>query len=56
MQDIAVLARLAGAGVDTSEIDERRLSLLSLQGFEATAFDAQRLDNVLPADGGTDNR
>ncbi len=32
--NIAVLARLAGAEVDTNEIDERRLSLLSLQGFE----------------------
>ncbi len=32
--NIAVLARLAGAEVDTNEIDKRRLSLLSLQGFE----------------------
>ncbi len=32
--NIAVLARLSGAEVDTNEIDERRLSLLSLQGFE----------------------
>ncbi len=48
--NIAVLARLAGADVDTNEIDERRRSLLSLQGFESTAFDAERLDNLLPAD------
>ena len=48
--NIAVLARLAGAEVDTNEIDERRVSLLSLQGFEPTAFDAERLDNLLPAD------
>ncbi len=31
--NIAVLARLAGADVETNEIDARRLSLLSLQGF-----------------------
>lgn len=48
--NIAVLARLAGADVDTNEIDERRLSLLALQGFEPTAFDAERLDSLLPAD------
>ncbi len=48
--NIAVLARLAGAEIDTNEIDERRLSLLSLQGFEPTAFDAERLDNLLPAE------
>ncbi len=48
--NIAVLARLADAEIDTNEIDERRLSLLSLQGFEPTAFDAERLDNLLPAD------
>lgn len=47
--NIAVLARLAGVEVDTNEIDERRRSLLSLQGFEPTAFDAERLDNLLPA-------
>ncbi len=48
--NIAVLARLAGAEVHTNEIDERRRSLLSLQGFESTAFDAERLDNLLPAE------
>ena len=32
--NIAVLGRLTGAEVDTNEIDERRLSLLSLHGFE----------------------
>ena len=48
--NIAVLARLAGAEVDTNEIDKRRLSLLSLQGFEPMAFDAERLDNLLPPD------
>lgn len=47
--NIAVLARMAGAAVDTNEIDERRRSLLSLQGFTPTAFDAERLDNLLPA-------
>ncbi|MFO0838358.1 MAG: strawberry notch family protein [Phycisphaerae bacterium] len=46
--NIAVLARLAGADVDTNEIDERRRSLLELQGFAPTAFDAERLDNLLP--------
>ena len=48
--NIAVLARLAGAQVDTNEIDERRRELLALQGFNPTAFDAERLDNLLPAD------
>ena len=48
--NLAVLARVAGAEVDTNEIDERRLTLLSLQGFEPTAFDAERLDNLLAAD------
>jgi hypothetical protein len=45
--NIAVMARLAGADVDTNEIDERRLRLLILQGFAPTAFDAERLDNLL---------
>jgi tRNA G10 N-methylase Trm11 len=45
--NIAVLARLAGADVDTKEIDERRVRLLMLQGFAPTAFDAERLDNLL---------
>lgn len=48
--NIAVLARLAGACVDTNEIDGRRRALLELQGFTPTAFDAERLDNLLPAD------
>jgi len=48
--NIAVLARLAGANVDTNEIDARRRSLLELQGFTPTAFDAERLDNLLPPD------
>lgn len=48
--NIAVLARLTDANVDTNEIDERRRSLLSIQGFTPTAFDAERLDNLLPAD------
>ncbi len=48
--NIAALARLTGAQVDTNEIDPRRRNLLSLQGFEPTAFDAERLDNLLPAD------
>ncbi|MEN6406987.1 MAG: strawberry notch-like NTP hydrolase domain-containing protein, partial [Thermoguttaceae bacterium] len=46
--NIAVLARLLGAQVDTNEIDPRRRELLSLQGFEPTAFDAERLDNLFP--------
>lgn len=46
--NIAVLARLLGAEVDTNEIDPRRHELLALQGFEPTAFDAERLDNLLP--------
>ena len=48
--NIAALARLAGAEVETNEIDRRRRDLLSLQGFGPTAFDAERLDNLLPAD------
>lgn len=48
--NIAVLARLTGASVDTNEIDERRRSLLELQGFAPTAFDAERLDNLLRRD------
>jgi tRNA G10 N-methylase Trm11 len=48
--NIAVLARMAGADVDTNEIDERRTSLLSVQGFSPTALDAERLDNLLPTD------
>jgi P-loop containing NTP hydrolase pore-1/C-terminal domain on Strawberry notch homologue len=47
--NIAVLARLTGAEVDANEIDERRRELLSLQRFEPTSFDAERLDNVLPS-------
>ena len=46
--NIAVLARLLGADVDTNEIDPRRRELLVLQGFEPTALDAERLDNLLP--------
>jgi len=45
--NLAVLARLAGADVDTNEINERRVRLLLLQGFAPTAFDAERLDNLL---------
>lgn len=58
--NIAVLARLAGADVDTNEIDDRRLSLLSLQGFEPgtsptggrvrghrTAFGARHVEQAL---------
>jgi len=48
--NIACLARLSGAKVDANEIDERRHDLLSLQGFEPTALDAERLDNLLPAE------
>jgi len=48
--NIAVLARLAGADVDVNEIDERRKVLLELQEFAPTAFDAERLDNLLPID------
>jgi len=48
--NIANLARMAGADVDTNEIHERRRSLLSLQGFVPTAHDAERLDNLLPGD------
>ncbi|MBI3833389.1 MAG: strawberry notch family protein [Planctomycetes bacterium] len=45
--NIAVLARLAGADVDTNEINPRRIKLLLLQDFAPTAFDAERLDNLL---------
>lgn len=45
--NIAVLVRMAGAEVETNEIDERRLRLLLAQGFAPTAFDAERLDNLL---------
>lgn len=46
--NLAVLARLYGATVDVNEIDPRRRLLLSLQRFAPTAFDAERLDNLLP--------
>lgn len=46
--NLAVLARLAGAAVDTNEIDLRRRRMLELQGFSPTAFDAERLNNLLP--------
>ena len=46
--NIAVLARSLGAQVDTNEIDPRRRELLALQGFQPTALDAERLDNLLP--------
>jgi predicted RNA methylase len=46
--NIAVISRLMGASVDTNEIDPRRNHLLLLQGFSPTAFDAERLDNLLP--------
>lgn len=46
--NIAVLARLLGAEVDTNEIDPRRRELLTLQKFAPTAFNAERLDNLLP--------
>lgn len=48
--NLAVLARLAGAEVDTNEIDERRRQLLSLLGFTPTAADAERLDNLIAPD------
>lgn len=46
--NLAVLARLTGANVDTNEIDPRRRGLLTLQGFRPTSLDAERLDNLLP--------
>ncbi|MBX9792585.1 MAG: strawberry notch family protein [Pirellulales bacterium] len=46
--NLATLARLTGAQVDTNEIDDRRRSLLTLQGFTPTALDAERLNNLLP--------
>lgn len=46
--NIALFASLAGGKVQVNEIDERRLSLLRLQGYEPTEFDAERLDNLLP--------
>jgi len=58
--NIAVLARLAGAEVDTNEIDGRRRSLLSLRdshvaqasslSFHRQDAGAERVDNPLPAD------
>ncbi len=48
--NIATQARLAGCDVDTNEISERRLRLLELLGFTPTALDAERLDNLLPAE------
>jgi P-loop containing NTP hydrolase pore-1/C-terminal domain on Strawberry notch homologue len=48
--NMAVLARLAGAQVDTNEIDQGRRDLLSLQGFEPTSVDAERLNNLFPAE------
>ncbi len=46
--NIAVLARLLGAQLDTNQVDPRRRELLALQGFDPTAHDAERLDNLLP--------
>lgn len=46
--NLAVLARLQGAKVDVNEIDPRRRTLLTLLDFEPMAFDAERLDNLLP--------
>lgn len=46
--NLATLARLTGATVETNEIDPRRRRLLELQSFTPTAFDAERLDNLLP--------
>jgi len=46
--NIANLARLCGAKVDTNEIDPRRRTLLELQEFRTTALDGERLDNLLP--------
>jgi len=46
--NIAVLARLLGGDIDTNEIDPRRRELLSLQGFQPMALDAERIDNLLP--------
>ncbi len=48
--NLASFARLLGGEVHTNEIDPRRASLLRLLGFKPTAFDAERLDNLLPAD------
>lgn len=48
--NLAVLAHLTGATVETNEIHSRRRNLLSLLGFEPTAFDAERLDNQMPAE------
>lgn len=48
--NIAVLARMTGAQVETNEIDPRRRSLLALHGFTPLEVDAERLDNLLPVD------
>jgi len=48
--NIAVLARMSGAQIETNEIDPRRMNLLSLQGFTPTAYDAERLNNLIPPD------
>lgn len=47
--NLAILAKLRGARVDTNEIDEKRRELLELLGFEPTTLDAERLDNLLEA-------
>lgn len=48
--NIAMLAHLTGADVTTNELDERRRQLLAWLGFAPTAFDAERLDNLLTAE------
>lgn len=48
--NLAILALRLGAHVETNEIDPRRRSLLSVLGFEPMAVDAERLDNLLPAE------
>jgi len=45
--NIATLMRLAGAWVETNEIDARRRSLLESLGFKAYNVNAEQLDNLL---------
>lgn len=46
---LAVWAKAAGASAITNEIDARRRELCNLLGFNPTGFDAEFIDDLLPA-------
>jgi len=46
---LAVWGKAIGATVGTNEIDPRRRELLKLLGFDSTAYNAEYIDDLLPA-------